>query len=244
MDFKKLIASKKLLVTLIATVCLFLVGTAAFAASSTFTDIIGHWAQPQIEKVVGLGLMNGHNATTFGPEEYVTRAQLAAVEARAYDKGAADSTKLVNDKFNTVDRTLALWNIQPGLGTVMIEYGNRMARMYFAANAGNWDMARYQLAEMIEIQEVGETTRPARAPMLKAFEGSFLAPVETAIEAQNAAAFTTSFTNMVGGCNGCHVASTSADWTSYRYVKVQVPTSDPADYLDWSTSGGTGNHTP
>lgn len=244
MDFKKLIASKKLPVILIATVCVLLVGTAAFAATSTFTDIIGHWAQPEIEKVVSLGLMNGHNATTFGPDEYVTRAQLAAIEARAYDKGVADSTKLVNDKFNTVDRTLALWNIQPGLGTVMIEYGNRMDRMYFAANAGNWDMAKYQLDEMIEIQEVGETTRPGRSPMLKAFESGFLAPVNTAIMAQDAGTFTTSFNSMIGGCNGCHAASTGANWNSYKYVKVQVPTSDPADYLDWATAGGTGNYKP
>ncbi len=32
-----------------------------------------------------------------------------------------DIEALVNSKFNKVDRSLALWNIQPGLGTVMIE---------------------------------------------------------------------------------------------------------------------------
>src|SRR6266508_5463962 len=106
---------------------------------------------------------------------------------------AADVDKLVNDKFNTVDRDLVLWNIQPGLGTVMIEYGNRLARLWFAANADNWDMAKYQLDEMIEIQEVGETTRPNRAPALKAFEEGYLTALDKAIQAKDKAAFTKAF---------------------------------------------------
>ena len=53
-----------------------------------------------------------------------------------------------------------LSDIQPGLGTIMIEYSHRMSAMWFAEQAGNWDFADYQLIEMREIQEVGETTRP------------------------------------------------------------------------------------
>src|SRR6266511_1576948 len=67
----------------------------------------------------------------------------------------------------------------------MIEYGHRMAAVWFAGQAGNWDLAQYQLAEMVEIQEVGETTRPARAPALKSFESSFLDPLDEAIKAKD-----------------------------------------------------------
>src|SRR6266498_33687 len=45
-------------------------------------------------------------------------------------------------KLNTVDRNLTLWNIQPGLGTVMIEYSIRFDNLWFAADAGNWDMVQ------------------------------------------------------------------------------------------------------
>src|ERR1041384_6552959 len=79
--------------------------------------------------------------------------------------------------------------IQPGLGTVMIEYGHRMAAVWFAGEAGNWDMAHYQIIEMVEIQEVGETTRPARAPALKSFESSFLDPLDDQIKAKDKAKF-------------------------------------------------------
>src|SRR5574342_624441 len=80
-------------------------------------------------------------------------------------------------------KTLA--EIQPGLGTVMIEYGARFTNMYYAAKGGNWGLADYQLKEAREIQEVGETTRPARADSLKGFETSYLDPLEAAIKAKD-----------------------------------------------------------
>ena len=157
---------------------------------------------------------------------------------------AAGVQALIDTKLNTLDRSLALWNIQPGLGTVMIEYGKRMAQLDYAIKAGNWDMAKYQLDEMIEIQEVGETTRPGRAPGLKAFEDGFLSPLDQAIMAQDSAKATDALNSAVGGCNACHAASTGANWSSYGYIQVQLPQTDPADYLNWKTAGGTGNYTP
>src|SRR5574341_583982 len=190
--------------------------------------------------LIGLALVIA--ACTAGPTaapatELPTQIVTSAPATVAPGVPAADVDKLVNDKFNTVDRKLALWNIQPGLGTVMIEYGNRLSRLWFAANAGNWDMAKYQLDEMTEIQEVGETTRPNRAPGLKAFEDGYLKPIDAAILAKDKAAFTKAFNAAVDGCNGCHAASTGANWNSYKYVEVQVPKSDPAAYIDWKGAG-------
>ena len=117
-----------------------------------------------------------------------------------------------------------LSDIQPGLGTIMIEYGHRMAAMWFAGEAGNWDFAQYQLIEMREIQEVGETTRPARAPALKSFESSFLDPLEDQIKAKDKAKFESAYNSAVQGCNSCHGSQTSADWPAgFKFIKVQVP---------------------
>lgn len=118
--------------------------------------------------------------------------------------------------------TLAqLAEIQPGLGTVMMEYANRFWSMYYAAKSGNWDLAAYQMKEALEIQEVGETTRPARAPMLKAFESSFLDPLNNTINAKNFSAFQTAYNTTVGGCNGCHAAS------GFPYINYTLPSSPP-----------------
>src|SRR5262249_49185828 len=70
---------------------------------------------------------------------------------------------------STDEKLKTLAEIQPGMGTVMMEYSTRYTNMYYAAKGGNWDLAGYQMKEALEIQEVGETTRPARAGGLKAF---------------------------------------------------------------------------
>jgi len=118
-----------------------------------------------------------------------------------------------------------LSDIQPGLGTIMIEYSHRMSAMWFAEQAGNWDFADYQLIEMREIQEVGETTRPARAPALKSFESSFLDPLEEQIKAKDKVKFEAAYNSAIQGCNSCHGSQTSADWPQgFKFIKVQVPT--------------------
>lgn len=128
----------------------------------------------------------------------------------------ADSSWL--DNYNTVDDKLkALAAIQPGLGTVMIEYGNRYTNMYYAAKGGNWDLAKYQLKEAREIQEVGETTRPLRADALKVFESSYLDPIDTAIQAKDFQQFKKAFSNGISGCNGCHAGQ------GFSYIKYVLP---------------------
>ena len=39
---------------------------------------------------------------------------------------------------STDEKLKTLAGIQPGLGTVMIEYGNRYTDIYYAAKEGNW----------------------------------------------------------------------------------------------------------
>lgn len=126
-----------------------------------------------------------------------------------------------------------LGEIQPGLGTVMIEYGIRFNNAWFAAQKGNWDMAKYQVAEMTEIQEVAENTRPGRAAMLKNFEDGFLVPLEKATDAKDLVAFTAAYDKAITGCNGCHAASTG-DFPSYKFVKIMRPIATMFQNVDWA----------
>ena len=90
--------------------------------------------------------------------------------------------------------------------------------------AGNWDMAHHQIIEMREIREVGETTRPARAPALKSFESSFLDPLDHAVAAKDKTKFESAYNAAIQGCNSCHGSQTSSDFPqSFRFVKVQTP---------------------
>lgn len=111
--------------------------------------------------------------------------------------------------------------IQPGLGTVMIEYGNRFYMMYYAAKSGNWELAQYQMKEALEIQEVGEITRSSRAVNLKTFEASYLEPLNNTLYSKDWNAFATAYNNTIDGCNGCHTLS------QFPYIKYTLPSSPP-----------------
>lgn len=123
-----------------------------------------------------------------------------------------------------------LAEIQPGLGTVMMEYSKRFWIMYYAAKNGNWELADYELEEMLEIQEVGETTRPNMAKALKGFEEAYLTPLKQAIENRDWDAFQQAYNNAIKGCNACHAG------TGHPYIKYVLPDTPPP-LLDLSASG-------
>ncbi len=131
----------------------------------------------------------------------------------------ADSSWL---KGSTEQQLKTLAELQPGVGTVMIEYANRFTTMYYAAQGGNWGMADYQLKEMREIQEVGETTRPGRAKMLKDFESDHLDKLAETIKGKDLKKFNAAFKNTVEGCNSCHVAN------NFEFIKYELPKVSPS----------------
>jgi hypothetical protein len=120
----------------------------------------------------------------------------------------------------TTDQKLAiLANLQPGMGTVMMEYGARFTNAYYAAKGGNWELAAYMIDEMKEIQEVGENTRPGRAGALKAFETNYLDKLDAAVKAKNWSQYQSLTPQVVNACNQCHVSSKP----QHPYIVYQVP---------------------
>lgn len=111
-----------------------------------------------------------------------------------------------------------LAELQPGLGTIMIEYSYRFTNLYYAAKGGNWGFAEYNLQEMKEAQEVGENTRPKRAQALKDFEAKFLdGKLEPALKARDFSAFQTAFDEATKGCNQCHKDA------HFGFIQYQLP---------------------
>jgi len=148
--------------------------------------------------------------------------------------------KLVDDKLTIVDpagtsrMSQTLWKIQPGLGSIMIEFNMRMANSWFAAQAGNWNMVRYQVDEMISVQEVAQTTRPKRAEALKKFTAEYLEPLMKAAEAKDLTAFNAQYPRSIGGCNSCHGKETASDFPDgFSFVRVVPPTEAATQNLDW-----------
>ncbi len=126
------------------------------------------------------------------------------------------------------NRVNTLASIQPGLGTVMHEMAYRFTNTYWAANGGNWGLAQYQLKELLEAQEIGEITRPQHAPMLKANEQTYLAPLAKAIEKQDIQQFNHRFSEAVNGCNACHTA------LGYGFIQFKPSKLPKQEFLDFS----------
>lgn len=139
---------------------------------------------------------------------------VAAETSRDIYKGSAEQ------------RLDALAAVQPGLGTVMREYGSRFTEMYFAAKGGNWRLAQYQLKEMLESQEVGEATRPNRAAALKGFEAEYLVPLRDSLKKKDFPAFEAGFRQAAAGCNGCHAG------TGHGFVRYVLPQAPAESYID------------
>jgi len=138
-------------------------------------------------------------------------------------------------KLDNADRSMTLWNIQPGLGTIMIEYSARMNNAWWAVDSGNWGMAAYQVKEMTEIQEVGEVTRPSHADALKKFEHGDIDPMIKAIDAKDTDAFIAAYDKAITGCNQCHGDTKGKDGSSYSFVKIIRPTGGfPFANVDWA----------
>ena len=150
----------------------------------------------------------------------IRKTMLAAASLFALAGGAYGASDWLTG--STDDKLKTLAELQPGLGTVMMEYSTRYTNMYYAAKGGNWDLAAYQHKEALEIQEVGETTRPARAAGLKAFETAYLVPLDAAIKAKDFGAFEKTFKEGIQGCNGCHAAQ------GFPFIKYSLPSAPPA----------------
>nr|WP_240548377.1 M4 family metallopeptidase [Paenibacillus lignilyticus] len=64
------------------------------SASKTFTDITGHWAQKDIEIMASKRVVLGATATTFNPDQQVTRAEFAALLVRALGLASPQTSSL------------------------------------------------------------------------------------------------------------------------------------------------------
>jgi hypothetical protein len=68
-------------------------------------------------------------------------------------------------KGSTDEQLKTLAAIQPGLGTVTIEYANRYSDIYHAAKGGNWPLAAYHSRKWAKSKEVGDNApRTGRCP--------------------------------------------------------------------------------
>lgn len=101
----------------------------------------------------------------------------------------------------------------PGMGEIMGATQMRHAKLWFAAKAGNWDLASYEvdeieegLADAVKYHPVFKKGAPVSA-MLDKFTSQPLSDIRKAIDAKDSRAFRKSFDELTLACNECHEAA-------------------------------------
>ena len=75
--------------------------------------------------------------------------------------------------------------MQPGLARLMPDVGARVWKLYYAAQAQNWPLAKFQLKEARKLMELGAITRPKYEENLGKFLEEHVKPMMAALEAED-----------------------------------------------------------
>jgi hypothetical protein len=104
----------------------------------------------------------------------------------------------------------------------------RHAKLWFAGEAGNWELAAYELDELKEgfadVVRYHPTHKNSPVPIDAAVETIIAEPLAAlgkAIEKKDRRAFEKAYDVVTDGCNACH------DATNYGFVVLRRPASNP-----------------
>lgn len=133
------------------------------------------------------------------------------------------------------DRIQKLESATPDVGQIMLGLQLRFAKLHFAAEARNWDLARFEREEIIEDLSTVATIKPMDngvnlAGIIGAFTNSTdgpLASMKDAIDVSDRALFRKAYLDSMALCNACHQS------TGRPFICITVPTNPPVFNQSW-----------
>jgi hypothetical protein len=113
--------------------------------------------------------------------------------------------------------------------TMMVQ--PRHIKLYAAGDAGNWDLAAFQLRELRgAFRRIGQYLPKYRDKSLDESIANIMNPslqaTDDAIKARDTKAFATAYANLTDGCNACH------NYMEHSFLVMKVPTGAAAQYPD------------
>ena len=111
--------------------------------------------------------------------------------------------------------------IQPGMSRIMDEYGRRFWAMYYAAKAGNWELARYMHKQLLGLGSVAAISRPKYAQAMREFEAEHMDAIGQALGARDWGAFDAAYRQAVTASDRYHAQF------HYAFIRFQLPDHPP-----------------
>ena len=111
---------------------------------------------------------------------------------------------------------------KPGFGEFMSSIQIHHAKLWFAGTNENWELADFEIHEIIETVDAIEKYQPEReesksVPMMK----PALDSVSAAIQNKNLVQFKSNYILLTNTCNNCHKA------VNFSFNEVKIPDSPP-----------------
>jgi cytochrome c553 len=127
---------------------------------------------------------------------------------------------------------LAAKESAPGLGEYMTTIQLHTGKLWFAANATNWDLARYELDELKETMEAVKTLNAEKngvkvSNVLDAVLQSQIVQLEDAIKHKVKSEFQKSYDAALSACNGCHTEA------GVKFIQIVRPLAPPVTNQRW-----------
>jgi hypothetical protein len=127
----------------------------------------------------------------------------------------------------------------PGLGEIMTLQQMRHTKLWLAGEAGNWDLAAYEVKELgegfddvIAFHPTHEESPVAPKDAIPRMVTVPLANVRAAVEKKDQTAFEPAYDALTKGCNDCHQA------TDFGFNVVQRPAGNPYPNQVFSPAAG------
>lgn len=111
--------------------------------------------------------------------------------------------------------------MQPGMARLMVEVSDRYWLLYYAAQSGNWELARHECSELRKTLRIAGVVRPKYAEPLAAFDADFLKPLEQAVRSRDWPAFDAAYRATTAAANERHREF------GYDYIEWQLPAHPP-----------------
>ena len=116
----------------------------------------------------------------------------------------------------------------PGLGEIMTLQQMRHVKLWLAGQAGNWELASYELDELgegfddvIKFHPTHKDSPVAPKDAIPRIMTQPIADVRAAVEKKDSGVFFETYDALTAACNNCHQA------TNFGFNRVQRPDSNP-----------------
>jgi hypothetical protein len=129
----------------------------------------------------------------------------------------------------------AVKELAPGLGEYMTTIQLHAAKLWFAAKAGNWELAAYELHELEETMESVKKLNVEKnsvkiSSVMDAVLQTQIAELEKSVERKSQTEFQKFYDETLSACNGCHMQA------GYKFIRIVRPSAPPVVNQRWEPS--------